>query len=263
MSRSPDHCPVLPGVDAVFGDFGNEKSLCEAFRGISTALIVSGMALPGQRAQNHRNAFRAAAMAGVEHIVYLSLRGTSPGSLFPYCRDHFTSEEFLAEVQVPYTALRAGFYMDMFFEQVDERGILRGPVGGARGAFLSREDAALAAAWAVIRKPGGHPEISGPEMLGFQDVARELSLATGRQIRYEEEAYEEMRLRLQHAALPQWIQDLNVSWRRAVAAGEQAPVTDGFRSLVGHPPLTLHEYLAAFPALTAGLAPGAEPAAHS
>lgn len=246
----------------MFGDFEDEASLREPFKGVSTALVISGMALPGERALTHRNAFRAAASAGVEHIVYLSLRGSSPTSLFPYCQDHFTSEEFLAEVKVPYTSLRIGFYMDMFLDKIDAEGVLRGPSGEHRGAFLSREDAAQAATQAVIRRPGGKPEITGPELLSFQDVARELSLVTGKRLRYEDESYDEMRLRLSRSGLPEWVQALEVTWREAVEAGEQAPVTDEFSRLVGHAPLTLHEYFSKFPALTKNLAEDAEPLKH-
>lgn len=263
MSRSPSNVPAMPGVEVVFGDFEDDTSLREPFKGISTALIISGMAIPGKRALNHRKAFRAAAEAGVEHIVYLSLRGSSPTSLFPYCRDHFTSEEFLAEVKVPYTSLRVGFYVDMFLDKLDAEGVLRGPSGEHRGAFLSREDAAQAAAQATIRRPGGRPEITGPELLSFQDVVRELSLATGKQLRYEEESYDEMRQRLGHSGLPEWVQALEVNWWEAVVAGEQAPVTDGFSRLVGHAPLTLLEYFSRFPALTRNLAAKARPLKQS
>ncbi|MFZ0662985.1 MAG: NAD(P)H-binding protein [Acidobacteriaceae bacterium] len=259
MSRNRRLSVEMSGVEVVFGDFEDEASLREPFKGISTALIISGMALPGKRALTHRNTFRAAANAGVEHIVYLSLRGSSPTSLFPYCRDHFTSEEFLVEVKVPYTSLRIGFYMDMFLDKIDAKGVLRGPAGEHPGAFLSREDAAQAAAQAAIRQPGGRPEITGPELLSFEDVARELSLATGKQLQYEDETYEDMRLRLSHAGLPEWVQELEVSWREAFAAGEQAPVTDGFNRLVGHAPLTLLEYFSRFPALTKNLAVDAPP----
>lgn len=250
MSRSPDRCPRFAATEVFCGDFADSASLLKPFQGISAALIISGMAAPGERARRHRNAFRAAAKAGVEHIIYLSLRGASPLSLFPYCIDHFTSEAFLAEVQVPFTALRVGYYMDMFFQQVAADGALFGPPGEARGAFLSREDAAQAAAEAVVRRPGGKPEISGPELLSFEDVARELSCATARNIFYNPETYGEMRVRLERAGLPEWAQNLEISWWKSVAAGEQAPLTDGFRKLVGHGPMTLHEYLAAFPALT-------------
>lgn len=253
----------MPGVEVVFGDFEDEASLREPFKGVSTALIISGMALPGKRALNHRDAFRAAARAGVEHIVYLSLRGSSPHSRFPYSRDHFTSEEFLAEVKVPCTSLRIGFYMDMFLDKIDAKGVLRGPGEEHRGAFLSREDAAQAAAQAAIQRPGGKPEITGPELLSFQDVVRGLSLATGKQLRYKEESYDEMRGRLSRGGLPKWVQDLEVNWWEAIAAGEQAPVTDGFRRLAGHAPLTLLEYFSKFPALTKNLAPEAEPLKHS
>lgn len=77
MSRNPAGVPALGAVDVVRDDFEHPETLLQPFAGIDTALVISGMAPPGARALIHRNAFDAAARAGVRHIVYLSLRGAS------------------------------------------------------------------------------------------------------------------------------------------------------------------------------------------
>jgi len=83
MTRSPAQAPPLRGAQVVFGDFA-DPSLDAAFAGISAALIISGSGKPGERAELHRNAFAAAARAGVAHVVYLSLQGSSPHARYPY-----------------------------------------------------------------------------------------------------------------------------------------------------------------------------------
>jgi uncharacterized protein YbjT (DUF2867 family) len=256
MSRSPERLPTIPGTDRLYGDFEAPASLDAAFAGITTALVISGKAPPGKRALTHRNAFEAAARAGVRHVVYLSLKGTGPGSPYPYCRDHQESEDFLVATGLPHTLLRVAFYMDMFFDKFDPQGVIRGPAGQGQGAFISREDAARVAAAAIATPPGGILEVTGPELLGVADLARRLSAITGRTLRYEEEAPDAMRVRLGRGGVPTAMQDLEVGWFQAIAAGEQAPVTQTFRQLTGNDPLRLEEYATRYPDRLAALRAG-------
>jgi hypothetical protein len=64
-------------------------------------------------------------------------------------------------------------------------------------------------------------------------------------LRYEEETADTMRTRL--AAMNDVARDLEIGWFRAIAAGEQSPVTDTCRALTGEAPQTLEDYFAAFP----------------
>jgi len=73
----------FPEAEKVTGDYGDVDSLDRAFRGVSSAFIVSGYAEPGERAKLHRNAFRAAQRAGIRYLIYLSTLGASSDS----CRD--------------------------------------------------------------------------------------------------------------------------------------------------------------------------------
>jgi len=249
MSRDPGNVPRLEGTEVVRGDFNDSKSLDAAFAGIATAFVVSGQAPPGQRALLHKNAFEAAARAGVQHVVYLSLKGSGPNSPYPFCRDHYASEQFLAQAGVPHTVLRVAFYLDMFLGKFDPQGVIRGPGGDGRGAFISREDTAQAAAAVVANPPGDILDITGVELLSVADVARRLSVVTGKALRYLPEPAEETRQRLARAGAPELAQDLEVGWFQAIAAGEQGPVTGDCRRLTGKPPQTLETYLGAFPGL--------------
>ncbi|MGO9274225.1 MAG: SDR family oxidoreductase [Terriglobia bacterium] len=172
MTRTPQQAPKLNGAEVVRGDFAELATLDDAFAGVSTALVVSGSGKPGERAGLHRNAFEAGARARVRHIVYLSLQGASPTSKYPFSRDHSLSEQYLTATGVPYTVLRNAFYVDMFLERFDAAGVMRGPANQARGAFVSREDAAQTAAAVLADPPGGTHDVTGPEALSLADVAR-------------------------------------------------------------------------------------------
>ncbi|HKQ87125.1 MAG TPA: NAD(P)H-binding protein [Candidatus Acidoferrales bacterium] len=247
MSRTPERTCKLADVESVPGDFQDTASLARAFAGIDKALVVSGKAEPGERARLHNDVFRAAASAGVKHIVYLSLKGASPDSIYPYCRDHYESEQFLAASGVPYTAVRGAFYMDMLFGKYDSHGVIRGPAGNGRGAFIAREDTARAAAAAVLARPSGIIEVTGRELLTLDDVSCRLSAVTGRALRYENESAEEMANRLSRTLMPEWAQAAEVNWFQAIAAGEQASVTHGYQRLTAIEPLNIEQYCSAFP----------------
>lgn len=250
MSRTPEKTCRLADVEAIPGDFQDDASLARAFTGIEKALVISGKAEPGERARLHNNAFRAAAKAGVKQIVYLSLKGASPDSIYPYCRDHYESEEFLAASGVPYTSVRGAFYMDMLFGKFDSHGVMRGPAGNGRGAFIAREDTARAAAAAVLDRPAGIIEVTGRELLTLDDVSCRLSAITGRSLRYENESADEMAKRLNRTSMPKWTQAVEVSWFQAIAAGEQASVTHGYQRLTAIEPLNIEQYCSAFPNVT-------------
>ena len=178
--------------------------------------------------------------------------GSAPDSKYPFSRDHYQSEQYLVETGVPYTVLRDAFYIDMFLEKFDAAGVIRGPAGQGRGAFVSREDVARTAA-AVLQQPGGVYEITGPESLSVADVAARLSTLAGRQLRFEDESADAARKRLgKHESLP-WRVDLEVGWFEAIAAGELQHTSDAVLHLTGKAPLTIEEYFQAFPKLLGSL----------
>ena len=245
MSRRPDRVK-LPGIPTLAGDFGLPHTLAAAFAGVDVACIISAGGRPGERALLHRNAFEAAARAAVRHVVYLSLKGASPVSLYPFCRDHHVSEGYLADTGLAHTILRIAFYQDMFFDKIDANGVIRTLGGIGRGAFISREDAAWAVAAAVQQEPGRAQDITGPQLLGVGDMIRLLSVDSCLGLREESEGIAEMCARLNRAGRSAWLQDLEIGWFQAIDAGEQSPVSPDFANLVGQKPQTAQAYLTTF-----------------
>ena len=247
MTRSPERAPLLASAELIRGDFAEPATLKEAFAGVGTALVGSASGEPGARALLHRNAFQAAAQAGVGHVVYLSLQGAAPDSKYPFSRDHYLSEQYLLAADVPFTVLRNAFYLDMFLETFDAGGVVRGPARHGRGAFVAREDVAQTAAAALRQRPGGIYDVTGPEALSVGDIARRLSALVGRHLRYEDESADAARERLSRLEPLAWRVDLSVGWFQAIAAGELQRTSDTVLGFTGVAPLTLEEYLRAFP----------------
>lgn len=256
MTRSPQRAPKLPEAETVRGDFAEPATLNEAFAGVSAALVVSASGEPGERARLHRNAFEAAARAGVGHIVYLSLQGAASDSKYPFSRDHYLSEKYLSAVGLPFTVLRNAFYIDMFLDKFDAGGVIRGPARQGRGAFVSREDVARTAAAVLRTPPGGIHDVTGPEALTVADVASRLSTQVGQALRFEDESADAARERLSRLEPLAWRVDLSVGWFEAIAAGELKRTSDTVLRLTGTAPLTLEDYFQAFPDLLCALHPG-------
>ena len=238
--------PRVDGTEVVRGDFAEPGSLDDAFAGVSTALVVSGSGEPGERARLHRNAFEAAARATVGHVVYLSLQGASPSSKYPFSRDHFLSEQYLAATGLPYTVLRNAFYLDMFLERFDPDGVMRGPANHGRGAFVSREDAARTAAAVLANPPGGTYDVTGPEALNLDEVASRFASLTGRSLVYQPVSARSACDRLRKPETASWRADLAIGWFEAIANGELEHTSDAVFRLTGNKPMNLEEYFTQF-----------------
>lgn len=255
MTRTPQRVPELVNSEIVYGDFAKPASLDNAFSDVTTALIVSGFAEPGKRARLHRNAFEAAARAHVQHVVYLSLQGAGPDSKYPFSRDHFLSEQYLASTGLAFTVLRNAFYMDMFLDMFDAAGVIRGPAKQGRGDFVSREDCARVAAAALNAPSEGTYDITGPEALSLTDVARRLSAIVGRELRYEDESVEAGRDWRSKSGVPAWRVELSLGWYEAIAVGELERTSDNVQRFTGRSPLDIESYCSEFPGLLRGLQP--------
>ena len=254
MGRDVSRLPQI-GAECVAADYDDPQSLDRAFEGIERAFIVSGYAEPGKRSTLHKNAFDAAAKAGVRHIVYLSFLSASPSSLFPMGRDHFWSEEHLRATGLPFTSLRDSFYMDLIPEMFNDKGIMLGPAGDGRVSWVAREDVIRVVA-SVLENPVGKEgifDITGPESLTLQETAEQMALLTGRELRYENESVQAGREWRRQLGAPAWEVETWLGSYEAIAAGELARVSDAVRDLTGTPSSNLRSYFSLRPALIEGL----------
>jgi uncharacterized protein YbjT (DUF2867 family) len=179
-------------------------------------------------------------------VVYTSFLGAAPDAIFTLARDHAATEQHLRDSGMGWTFLRDAFYLDLVPHLVGEDGVIRGPAGDGRAAFVAQEDVARSAA-AVLHDPGAHSratyELTGPESLSFAEAAHILSTVRGTTVTFHDETIDEARASRARWEPEPFEMDAWVSTYTAIAAGEQDVVSDDVERLTGRRPLTLVELL--------------------
>jgi NAD(P)H dehydrogenase (quinone) len=243
--RDEARVPELPDAEVViFGGYDDEKGMRQAFDGVSTLFLVSAREAP-ERVEQHKKAVGAAVSAKVDRIVYLSLIGAAPDATFTFARDHFETEEYIRSAAVQFTFSRQNLYMDILPFLGGEEGVIRGPAGTGRMAPVLRDD--VAESIVTMLTGSGHEgstyQLTGPEALTLAQIAEELSKASGREVRYENESLEEARASRTGYNAPDWGVAGWITTYTSIAAGELEVVTDDVKRLTGHDPVGLREFL--------------------
>ncbi|MFE3855034.1 SDR family oxidoreductase [Streptomyces griseorubiginosus] len=237
LVRSPERAPQLPGAVVVRGGYADREAVREALTGIHTVLMVSASE-SGDRLAQHQAFVDAAVEAGVRHLVYVSFYGAAPDATFTLARDHFHTEQHIRAAGLAYTFLRDNFYAEFVPDLVGEDGVIRGPAGQGRAAFVAQDDIADAAA-AVLSGPQDHVgatyDLTGPESLTLDEAAAILSEQLGRTVTYRPETVEEAYASRASYGAPPWQVDAWVSTYTAIASGELDGVGDAVPRLTGHP----------------------------
>jgi uncharacterized protein YbjT (DUF2867 family) len=188
----------------------------------------------------------AAAARGVGQIVYLSFVHAGPDAAFIHARSHGATEEMLRESGVPWTSIRNSMYADHIASWFDAEGVAREPVGDSRISFSYRPE--LAEAIAVVLTEQGHDgatyDVTTPESVTLGELAALASDVTGGEYRYEPATRDEWEAKWRARGLEDWELESGLSSFDAQVAGELDVVTDDFRRLTGHEPLTIREVIA-------------------
>ncbi|WP_030545842.1 NAD(P)H-binding protein [Streptomyces albus] len=208
----------------------DESTWEAALDGVSAAYVTyyPDLAFPGAREAVER--FAAVAVArGVRRLVLLSGRGEE-GAV--------ASEDALKASGCDWTVVRASWFnqnfSESFFLGPVRTGELALPAGDAVEPFVDTDDIAdvVVAALTDDRHIGRTYELSGPRLLSFHDVARELSAATGRTITYVPVGADDYRAALREAGEPEEIADLFT----LITDGRNARLVHGVRDVLGREP---------------------------
>lgn len=242
--RDPGRAPDFPGAETAVGSYGDPEAMRSALDGVETLFMVSGSE-DAERLQQHVSAVDAAVAAGVERIVYLSFLGASPEATFTFARDHFWTEEHIQSTGLRHTFLRDNIYTDFLVALAGPDGVIRGPAGDGRVGSVARDDVADVAVAVLLGE--GHDgrtyDLTGPEAITLQRVARELTRYAGREITYQPETLEEAYASRASYGAPEWEVEGWVTTYVAISTGELDAVTDTVHDLTGHAPMSLTEFL--------------------
>ena len=251
VSRRPEELADLAarGAETRRGDFDDPASLVEAFAGGDRLLIISTDAV-GQRVAQHANAIDAAKRAGVRAVAYTSFLNPSPENPAAVSADHRETEALLVASGLEWTFLRNALYSEFRIPEAQAAlasGTLHHNQGEGRSAYVSREDcAAVAAAWLAAgpEHAGRTYDVTGPELLGADDLARTYAAVGGSPVTAADVDDDAFVAGMQGAGLPAEVAGLLASFGASIRGGhlDQSPNT--VEELTGRPPRTVSEVLA-------------------
>ncbi|MFG2976797.1 NAD(P)H-binding protein [Streptomyces sp. NPDC048331] len=208
--------PALDGVDRVYVTY------------------YPDLAFPGASARVTAFA-EVAVAAGARRLVLLSGRGEEAAR---------TSEEGLKASGADWTIVRSSWFNQNFDESFFLDSVRSGeivlPTADGVEAFVDTGDIAdvVVAALTDDRHIGKTYELSGPRLLGFDDVAAELSKVTGREIAYAPISMEDYRAVLRENGLPEDFAELFT----LILDGRNAHLVHGVEEVLGRPPRDFSDF---------------------
>jgi uncharacterized protein YbjT (DUF2867 family) len=247
LMRDPAAADGLAGAEIVAGTFDDDASLERALRGVD-ALMLAGRDSPESVVQ-HERVLAQATRAGVGHIVKLSAIGARAGSPIALMREHEQVDARIRAGSAAWTVLRPHLYMQNLLRAtatLRATGTLTASLGDARIPLVDTRDVGAAAA-AVLLAPGAHAgrtyALTGPEALGYGEVAAAIGRVAGRPVRYVAAAADDLEAELRASGVPGWRAFDLAHIAAAYAPGELAVAPDLPR-LLGRPAGSLAAFLA-------------------
>ena len=228
-------------VESVAIDFDKPETIAPALRGVDTVFLLSNMVEPEKRVVDE------AKRAGVKKIVKLSVNGAAEEA-FTFARWHRAVEKHIEGSGLGWTFLRPSGFMQNFDnymgDTIRKQGAFytaTGPRGA--GAHIDARDIGAAAA-AVLT--GGHEkkayELTGPRAITYDEAARILSQAAGREIRHVAITPDQFREGALAMGMPAPYVDALVDLDRAYSTGALLQVTGMVKALTGRDPITFEQF---------------------
>jgi uncharacterized protein YbjT (DUF2867 family) len=231
-------------VEIATGDFDRPDTLDAAMRGIETVILVSP-AVPAQEIAVIASAVRR----GVQHIVKITSKA-SADSPVERRRGQAQIEAYLLTAGLSYTLLRANAYLQNLLALApmikQSGGFLMSAGNGQVGMIDARDVAATAVK--VAASPGTHAGrtywLTGPDLITYNDVAKELSDALGCTIEYRRTTPAEHRAAMVQAGVPETVATSNAQAFGLIAEGDAAWLSDEVASVTGTAPRPLRTFIA-------------------
>jgi uncharacterized protein YbjT (DUF2867 family) len=233
---------IPSGVESVALDFDDRDTVAAALMGVETVFLLSTMVAP------EKNVVDEAKRAGVQRIVKLSVYGASREG-FTFARWHRAVEKHIEASGVAWTFLRPSGFMQNFFNCMGETIRKQSAfytASGATGSGAHIDARDIGAAAARVLTGEGHDgkayELTGPQVLTYDQAAEILSRAAGRPIKHVSITPEQLKQGALAMGMPEVYVDALVDLDRAYAAGDLTQVTPTVKQLTGRDPIRFEQF---------------------
>lgn len=243
-----------PNLDPVHFEWSDARTYDAARQGVDAMFLVPGHTPQREHADRIRTLLDGAVAAGVEHVVLLSVYGV--GQAPP--ENPIRGIELAVESSgVPFTILRSGAMMQNFSDGlrwrpaladgIRERDEIVSPGGNGVVSYVSADDIASMACVALTEDGHAGKAYSplGPEALTLTQVAKLISWAVGRPIKYVETDRTPIREALLSAGAPFETAEHNSQlYVQAFSSGFFGALNDDVQRVTGRLPTSFAEFAA-------------------
>ena len=197
LARTPEKAKGLD-IEVRAGDYSDRDQLEQSLSGVDSVLLVSGMAAPEDRIEQHRNVINAASAAGVKKIVYTSIQGAEKGTAFsPIVQSNRQTEADIKASGLASAIGRNGIYIEPDVEYIETykaRGEIANCAGDGKCGYTTRPELAYAYACMLTdpKHDGQTCNLHG-ELLTQAQLAQYLNRTFGTQLQYRSMSVAEYR----------------------------------------------------------------------
>lgn len=232
-------------VEAVSLDFTDPATWGEAYTGVHRMFLMRPPHL-GRPKRQMLPSLDAAATAGVEHVVLLSLQGAEHNKVVP----HHALEVWLRESGLTWTFVRAAFFMQNLttthLADVRDRDTIIVPAGDGATAFVDVCDVASVATQALL-EPAQHRNKAwtptGPQALTYTEIATTLTEVLGRPILYPRPGLVRYALHARKAlAMPWGMVAVTCAIYTVARLGRAGALTDDVQVVTSQHPVSFREF---------------------
>lgn len=188
LARTPEKAKGM-SIEVRAGDYTDREQLEQSLSDVDTVLLVSGMAAPEDRIEQHRNVLKAASAAGVKKIVYTSIQGAEKGTAFsPIVQSNRQTEADIRASGLAWAIGRNGIYIEPDVEYIENyktRGEIANCAADGKCGYTTRPELAYAYACMLTDpKHDGETYNLHGELLTQAQLAQYLNRTFGTQLEY-------------------------------------------------------------------------------
>ena len=234
------------GGEVVIGSIENKEAVDQSMVDVETALIL----LPNSENQLslEKQLVDSAKQAGAKRVVKMSSIEATPDATSPIPKLHLESEEYIKESGLSWTMIKPNFYMQNLLASagtIKDQGKIFLPMGEGKTGMIDTTD--VGKVLAKVLSEDGHEsmnhEITGPEILSFNEVAEIFSKGLDKQVDYVDVPLAAYKETLGQFLTNQWHLDAVIDLFKGIADGGIEEKTDTYSELMGESPKSLSEFI--------------------
>lgn len=232
-------------IETVFFDYTKPETFNNALKDVKKLFMVAPSGEPNSF-EIMRPFIKYIKKLKLEHIVLLSAIGVETNDRHPLRK----IEIEIINSNIPYTILRANFFMQNFLEgflkeNIENKNSIVLPAGNGKTSFIDCRDIAEVAAVCLTEKGHEYKEyaLTGGEALDHFNIAKTLTKYLDREISYYPFGDDKYRETLRAVNFPEAAIDFMISIYTPVRIGMAGNVTTDVHTLLKRKPITFKKYV--------------------